>query len=179
MLLSIGSQEFNGGQIIKTEATSHKKMPQNTEEQYRILKKKYDLPPFEELDREFDIGGIDESAVSSKIVVKKMIEKIDFFSKIFEEIIQPDTNPASLHECSIFEDPEKMKILEIYKKLYYYNRSYVELELVCEEKKFAEYIKWLHDEWKHVKPKILPIIQKLKKSWLKDTDTKTELEYFG
>jgi len=154
-------------------------MPANIKQQYLALKNKFNLPPFEEADKEFDIRGIEEASFSLKSIIKKMLEKAEFFSKLFEDILQPDTTPASLHECSVFDEAEKKKILEIYKKLYYINRSYVELELIGEEKKYAEFLRWLYQEWKQTKQAMLPIIQKLKNSWLKKTDTKTELEYFG
>ena len=151
-----------------------------TEEKYRELSKKHTLPPFEEINNEFEVSLIEHDAFLLRSIIQRIIERMDFFSVLMESILQPDTgNLYSMHECKFFDDRQKEKVLEIYNRLMFLNRSAVELSLEKKEDKEAEFISTFMGEWKDIKKELAPIVQVMKGSWKNNILVKEELEYLG
>lgn len=146
--------------------------------EYDELKKKYQLPEFKELDADFQISSIEAKNFVLKEIVKKMTEKIEYFSTIFEEILSPE-RLSSLNESSMFNEQEKKKVLRIYRKLHFHYRQNTYLEINYEEKETADFIKEFFNEWQDLKPDIKLIVARIKNSWNSDKKSKLELSYFG
>ena len=147
---------------------------------YSKLAKKYNLPTFKELDKEFDIGSIDESSFPLRDIRKKMAEKLEFLGDILGEILQP--NPDSIvgmYECKFFGDDEKTKIFDIYKEVQTLLRIYTLCQFAVEEKEDGEWIHTVYSAWKHLKKRSLPFMEKLKETWKEGIKTTTELRYLG
>ena len=152
---------------------------QMDEKTYAPIQKKYALPGFKNLDKEFEITEIEAKNMLLKHVVKRMGENIEYYVKILDGIMHPETNTASLYECAIFNENEKKQLFALYKKLMYWHRSAVLVDLNYDEKQSAVYIKEFYKEWLGLKEKITLIIEKLKNNWQKEITSKERVEYFG
>ena len=105
-------------------------MTNKTEKQYGELRKKYRLPEFKEINYEFELSDLDETDFLIKSIVKRIAEKLDFFTGLFEDLLQPDgSNLSAMHESRVFEDDEKKEAFDLYRKLMFLSRRAVELSL--------------------------------------------------
>jgi hypothetical protein len=153
---------------------------ENIEDQYKKLKSKYNLPKFEDLDKEFEISTIENDKFLIRGIIDKIIDRIDFFSKILEDLLQPDASLLrSMHEARFFEEQDKKDIYELYKKLMGISRESFEVSLKRDEKEEALFINKVFDEWKELKINLLRVVNKMKDSWKKETDIKEDLGYLG
>ncbi|MFH1316775.1 MAG: hypothetical protein ABII01_04605 [Candidatus Woesearchaeota archaeon] len=148
-------------------------------ETYKGLRKKYDLPDFETLDRDFEASSIEEDRFLLREIRKKIVEKIEFYSKILEDIVQPEATVTSMHECKAFEENEKEQVYAVYMRMMAAHRKSITLSLEDGEPNEAKFIKEFTIAWKDIKPELIKIIKKLEESWKKDTEFKEELGYLG
>ena len=103
----IADLQVRPGAFLKMEKEKIKK-------KFEILKKKYTLPSFEELDKEFEISRIEEDELILQDIKKKIIDKIYYYSEILEDLMEPDSRIRTLHELSVFNDLEKEDNFIIY-----------------------------------------------------------------
>jgi len=147
---------------------------------YDQLKKKYKLPDFKSLDSEFEISSIEKSNYLLRAIISEIIENINNYSKLLQEILNPDTSSlTSMHEYRSLNDEEKDKIYNLYKKLMIIERSSMLLKLNQNEKKEAEFISNVLKEWSNIKKELSYFIGKIEDSWKKETSIKEDLKYFG
>ena len=150
------------------------------EKQYNELKKKFKLPDFKEIDFEFEISDLEETNFLIRAIMRRIAEKLDFYTIIIEEIIQPDaSNLYAMHESRFFEEDEKKIMYDFYKKLMNLSRCSVELSLEHNEKEESEFINNFIQEWKEIKKELVRYIKRLKDSWKTETDTKEDIGYLG
>jgi len=146
---------------------------------YEVLKAKYSLPDFESINNEFEISSIENKDFLLKEIRRKMTERLEFYIKMLESILQPDTaSLSSMHECKFVEDREKEGIYNTYKKLMIIDRNSI-IASFGDEKENAGFIKKTFEEWTKLKNDIKPIIEKIKSAWEKETDIKEDLGYLG
>src|SRR3989344_3434384 len=151
-----------------------------TEKQYNELRKKYRLPEFKEINYEFELSDLDETDFLIKSIIKRIAEKLDFFTGLFEELLQPDgSNLSAMHESRVFEDDEKKEAFNFYRKLMFLSRRTVELSLNGSEKEEAEFICGFFSEWKPIKEELKKYLNKMKESWKTETDIKEDIGYLG
>ena len=151
------------------------------EKQYNELKKKLKLPEFKELDFEFEISDLEETNFLLKATIRRMAEKLDFYSTMLEEVLQPDTsNLYAMHETKFFDEEEKKQMYELYTKLMNLNRQSIEVSLEHNEKDEADFINNLLNEWKDLKQELLRFVRKMRASWkTEEADIKEDLGYLG
>ena len=149
------------------------------EKDYEILRKKYALPMFEELDIEFEIHCIEDGKFLIKDIRQKIIEKIDEFCIMVEDILQPDTKVSNLYESRVFTEADKEKIFKIFRKLMRIKRRAMQLMILNNEKEDAEFIKKTFSEWQELKEQLNPVVKKLIEAWETETDIKEQLSYLG
>ncbi|MEK6946107.1 MAG: hypothetical protein AABX32_00715 [Nanoarchaeota archaeon] len=155
-------------------------MTNKTEKQYGELRKKYRLPEFKEINYEFELSDLDETDFLIKSIVKRIAEKLDFFTGLFEDLLQPDgSNLSAMHESRVFEDDEKKEAFDLYRKLMFLSRRAVELSLNGSEKDEAEFINIFFSEWKPIKEELKKYLNKMKESWKTETDIKEDIGYLG
>jgi len=150
------------------------------EKQYSELKKKYKLPNFKEIDFELEISDLEDTNFPLRAIIRRIAEKLDFYTTLLEEVLQPDTsNLYAMHETRFFDEHEKKKMYELYTKLMNLNRQTVELSLEQNEKNGADFINNFLNEWKELKSDLLKFVKKMKESWKAETDIKEDLGYLG
>jgi len=154
-------------------------MEHSIEKVYNKEKKKHNLPDFNKLDFEFEISIIDDGVFIIREVRRKMSEKIETFTKLLEDVLQPETTVADLHECNFFGEEEKEKIFKLYSKLMRINRKSLCLGLNPDDKKEAEFINNVFGEWENIKKDITHVLRKMKEAWEKEAETKENPQYFG
>ena len=152
-----------------------------TEKQYNELRKKFKLPEFMEIDFEFEISDLEETSFLLRAIIRRIAEKLDLYSSMLEELLQPDaSNLYAMHETRYFDDDEKKQMYELYTKLMNLNRMSIEVSLQHDGKEEAEFINNLFDEWKMLKQELLRFVKKMRVSWkTEEADIKEDLGYLG
>ncbi len=156
-------------------------MPIEIEKQYNELKKKHRLPEFRDMDFEFEISDLEETNFLLRAIIRRIAEKLDFYSTMIEEILQPDTsNLYAMHETRYFDDDEKKQMYELYAKLMNFNRQSIEASLERNEKNEANLINNIFNEWKKLREELLLFARKIRASWKsEEADIKEDLGYLG
>jgi hypothetical protein len=149
-----------------------------------MRKEEYDkiegLPDYEEMDREFEIGKIEEKNHPLKEIRRKAINKIDNIIEFLESILHPDPGRViDVYECRAFNEKERQEIFTLCKELVILHRLSAEAEIRSEEEADKQAIKEIYNKWKEQKTKIIEIMMKLKEHWKKDSIANEILEYFG
>ncbi len=131
--------------------------------QYKIFKKKYNLPEFSELNKLFDIEETDsETDFLLRKIRRTISEKIAGYLKFFEIILNPNNAPIFFFRIlKKINDKDKEKINQIYKKLGNLEIELVKLDLDYSEEKESEFIKKVYNIFSHMQKDILKIIDKM------------------
>ncbi len=148
-------------------------------EQYQKLAKKNKLPSYDSLNNEFEITSIEETNFLLREIRRKITEKIELYVKVLDGLLHPESDLCGLLECRVFSDKDKSEMFALYKKLMFLDRLSIESAIDEDDKKSSEFINQVVKQWSDIKKNFLPIIKKMKESWLKDTDIKEELGYMG
>ena len=129
----------------------------NLEKEYEDLKKKYKLPDFKRLNREFDLEEIEHDGFLLKRIRNRLYEKVSFFIKILESILYPSSSDvASLYE-----------------------RHYLLVDIEEDEDKDSEFINTVYEDWLILKKDLIKFLDIMKESWKKEDKIPTEKDYFG
>ena len=154
-------------------------LPMDIAKKYGELAKKYDLPSFEQLDVDFEIGDIENDHFLLREVRRHMMEKIEDLVKILEPILQPDVIICDMHECKIFDDESKKELYDLYRTLMFFHRYSIEISINEIDETSSKFISKFYKEWEKIKPVFSKIVIKLKDSWLQDGDAEEHQRYVG
>ena len=155
-------------------------MQSEAQKQYEELRKRFNLPDFAEIDKEFEVSDLDKTHFLLRTIIRRIADKLDFYSTMLEEILQPDTsNLYAMHETRFFDQKEKNKMYDLYSRIMAFNRKSIEISLNNSEKEEADFIKSVAQEWKIIKNELIPYVKKMKDSWKIEVDIKEDLRYFG
>ena len=150
------------------------------ENKYNALKNKYALPDYNVLNKNFMIEDIDAESklILGKIRIK-IHEKIEYYVKIIESILQPDTNLSSMYEAHHINDQQKNQLYFLFKKLMNILRKSNLVSINNTDELNAEFIKNSYNEWSSLKTEVEKHIKRLSEAWKKETDIKNDYSYFG
>ncbi len=147
---------------------------------YEELRKKHKLPPFHDLDKEFDISSIEEEHHPLLSIKKQIEERINYVSSFLENILHPNTDTVvDIYECRFFGESEKKKIFELLKKIQYLLRSLDESNILSDQKRDCEIINEIWNSWAELKEESLIYIRKLKDAWKQETSVREQPNYLG
>jgi hypothetical protein len=146
---------------------------------YEPLQKKYSLPGFELLDREFEIGSIEAEDFPLRDIRKKMDEKVKTVRALLEEVLQPETNLSGIYESRAFSEDEKRQLFELYRKVMSRERKCVELLIRNDEQSDAAFIKSFSAEWETLKNELAKAADRLRDYWDNEKEVHEKLGYFG
>ena len=149
-----------------------------TKEKYEELKNKYDLPNYDELENDFELGSIEDNQIL-RAIRKKIGDKIDFLHHFLDNFIQPDTMYSSLHEIDAFNDSDREKLIALYKKIMMLHRELIKLNLNFGEEADAKFIKGFYEQWDELKKEIIYFIEKAQNSWCTDDIKGFNIDYLG
>jgi len=139
----------------------------DVKKKYGPLCKKYKLPSFDELNKEFEIEKIQEHETDYILreIRKAISEKMSAFLRFFETVLNPVMAPVFIIAAlKNLENGEKQKIKEIYEAMVSVEIGTIELDVEYSEKKEAEFIIKASKKWKSIKPDILEIMKIIEKS---------------
>lgn len=148
-------------------------------ESYEKLRKKHNLPDFDKINNEFEIGTLEKDDFLIRAVRRRMAEKLSHFAKFLEDLLSPDTSFASMNECRDITDAEKQNIFEMFQKLMYYGTLSSQLDLVCEDEKDANFIIKFFSDWQNHKKGLNSLLEKIKESWTEKESKDFKAEYLG
>jgi hypothetical protein len=118
-----------------------------------------------------------EEHLTINSILRKMSETLELYLKMIQQILQPEEFHA-LHECSVFDDKDKIKLFDLYKSVIIVYREVLKAEIINEEKNTLSTIQLVHEEIRSVKPQMLAIADKMQGSWKRDIK-KDNQRYFG
>lgn len=149
--------------------------------EYLKLQEKYNLPSFEELNRDFQIEKASE--IESDFLIREIRKAISdkpyTYLRFVETLINPVNAPMSiLSVVKTLGIEEKNKLTEVYKKLVRNEILLIETDIDFSEEKEANFIKETYEMWQEIKKDFLDVLNVINKNW----DNKIEesgKRYFG
>jgi len=149
---------------------------------YEKLRKKYQLPAFEDLIREFPVKLENPDLVLYDIIEKICDDMCDR-TQTLEPIIFAGSSgdPSILYETNMLKD-KRDKTFELFKKLMSIRWEGEKAKNIANEYKMAEFIKTVHDEWVNkLKKTFVEICELFEKKWkeAKLRESPTDLMYHG
>ena len=155
-------------------------MKNKIEEEYNKLCKKYKLPKFEEIDKEFEISSLENERFLIRNTLRKIAEKLEIYSDAIGNLVHPDgSSLSSMYEVRFFSDDEKDGMYKLFKKLMKANRDIAAIVLSADEKKEADFLNDFFAEWGNMKKDLITFIDKMRESWEKESTIEEDLGYFG
>lgn len=148
---------------------------------YLKLQKKYNLPDFENLNKDFQIERIaqNETEILIREIRKLIAEKFSGYLRFIETILHPMNAPMFVFSViKLITSNEKKKLTEIYKELIKKEVKLIELDIDFVEEKETEFVKDSFEFWNKTKKDFLDILQTVEKNWDNKTD-KNNGGYFG
>ena len=146
---------------------------------YAEHERKYKLPSFNELNKNFEIEKIErQSDILPRIIRVVMMEKVIATQRFIESLLNPGNAPRILYRYlkSIGSEDTK-KIEEIYDKFGVLTLKALSLDVEYKEDKEAEMIKEIQSVWEGCKKNLHEIIKDVQNP--KEQQAKKEKSYFG
>ncbi|MGV8169455.1 MAG: hypothetical protein ACP5N3_05350 [Candidatus Nanoarchaeia archaeon] len=159
--------------------TKDKKNKRLLKEEYQKLKEKYSLPDYELLVKDFEIEDIDPEENIIREILEEAHDRIDFYSRLLEGLIQPDSKLCDMKEAETLTQEEQEKILELYRKCMLINRTLLLIDLDYDEKAAAESINHTFKEWQSIKKELKLILTKMRDTWKQETKKENHGGYYG
>ena len=147
-------------------------------EEYCKLQEKYDLPKFSELEKYFTFTELN-SAIILIEVRRKIHGVFEHFANYLEGLIQPDSNYSSMYEANVFDDIDKKKCMEVFRRFMYYIREGDRISILKSDIEEVKYIKSTFKVWKENREILVLFSEKLRDSWNGESILEKEQEYFG
>ncbi len=150
-------------------------------QEYKTMQTKYNLPSFDELNRDFQIEKATEYETDFVLreVRRYVTDKFFNYLRFIESILTPNNAPMFVFAITkTLGIKEREKLIELYKKIAKVDIDLIELDIEYSEEKEASSIKKYYEMWKGIKNEFLEIVEVIKKNW----DTKIEDNgkgYFG
>ncbi len=136
--------------------------------EYKDLEKKFKLPGFEDLDREFEIKGIDLEKVDLLNALTRVVrDTIGMYINLLETVVSP--NPSWLHsmiEVNNLSEKEKDDMLKFYYEIMvYYHDGYK--VLLGKDNGKAEYIVKIFNLHTRLREESSSFLAKISSAWEK------------
>lgn len=151
------------------------------EKAYNKIKKDFNLPDFDILNKEFEIGTMEPEGFLLREIKRKINEKLSSARDFLTALIQPETTSlVDLYECRCFDDEAKTRIFALFSKVMHLKRKINESELVLDDDVDAEIIKEAAKNWPKIREQMIPFVKELKVCWEKTPESdKISKEYLG
>ena len=151
-------------------------------QEYQILSKKYKLPDFDVLDKEFEVSSIQD--INEKFLIRairrRINEKIAFFIRIIDGILHPvSSSVISTYENRFFSDEEKQEALKVMRKLMQLDRKGLKIDIDPDINLDVDFINNVFTNFNEIKSKIKKIAFKMEEAWSKEKEEKFSDIYFG
>lgn len=148
---------------------------------YESLRKKFkELPSFNLINKEFEIGVLEKRRPVLKQIVKKILEKIQLAIDFLESIVLPDsTSVIEIYESEYFNQKEKEDIFKLLQQLIILQKELQIAELALDESIEAKAIAKVSKAYPEIRKAILNYLEKAKACWEKGVEIKEIQKYFA
>ena len=149
--------------------------------EYALLLKKYKLPDFLVLNRDFEIERVydRESDFPMREIRKVMMDKVLGYLRFIELLLNPSNAPLFFFGLVKGMGSDDRKTLEnIYARLGEFEIDVIELDNDYSHEKEAIFIAKISKEWQTIKPELKSVVGSLRKGWNQKTERK-EKGYTG
>lgn len=151
----------------------------DVEKEYKNISSKYNLPEFNDLNKDFEISTLENKAFVLSAVRKRMNEKLIFFCKILENILYPTIqNPVTNYESSFFDEEIRKNLVKVHKQLLIFDRHSLSIDVNPNEQEDVDFINNLSKEWSYFKKELKKVVEIMQDSWKKENKEQGE-GYFG
>jgi len=148
---------------------------------YVEIQKKYGLPEFDRLNKDFQVEKIAEVETDYLVreIRKFIADKFSNYLRFIETILNPvNAQMIVFHIIKMLGAEEKTKLTDVYKKLSKFEVQLISLDVDFNEQKEVEFIKDSCAVWDEVKKDILEVMNVVNKKW-DDKIEKNGKGYFG
>jgi hypothetical protein len=131
-------------------------------ESYEILRKKYNLPQFKEINEDFEIEKVSERETEFLIrnIRREMLEKVANYMRFLEALMNPSNAPFLFMALgNQITEKEKKIINDLYLKFGKYFIESFSLDNESSEKQEADLILEIYTEWKGIKKDFSSLIE--------------------
>lgn len=149
--------------------------------EYEKAKKKYNLPEFDEMNKEFEIEKLQEreSDLLLREIRRAISEKNMAYLRFIEMFLNPGNAPMFFLSLVKNMDGYNRKLLEeLYSEFGKFEIKSIALDNEYDESKELAFIKNFIKKWKELKSKFSEITDSLEESWEKKSERK-EKGYLG
>ena len=164
-----------------SEKDSKKEELENLKKEYLKLKKKFNLPGFDEMNQDFHIEKLSEteSIYLIREVRRFMVEKLSHYMRFVEATLNPSN--ATLFVFSVVKtlnSEDKKSLSEVYKELMKIELKVVELDLIFDENEEANFVVEVFKTWQKIKKDLSGVLKKVNDNWDKEVELNNK-GYFG
>ena len=129
-------------------------------EEYKKLEKKYDLPSFSDLNKDFNVERTAE--VETDFLLREMrrfiSDKVSNYLRFVESLLNPQAGSLFIFSIIKTLNMDDKKLLEkVYKEIIEIEIKIIEVDVEYNEEKEAEFIKETYRKWQAIKKDILEI----------------------
>jgi len=154
---------------------------ENLKQEYANLQRKYFLPTFDELNEDFQIEKLSETATDFLLrEIRRLIsDRLFNYLRFIESLLNPVNVPMFVYSViKTFNSEEKEKLTEMYKKLARREVELIKLDMSATEEEEVGFIKDSYKLWQEMKTGLLGIVGVIKKNWDAEPDVDKK-NYFG
>ena len=147
--------------------------------EYDKLREKHNLPPFNKFDQEFELRTSSSDGFTPKEMRRVVIGKLQDCAHLLDPVLNPHT--SSLHsmiESEGFDEEEKKKLFELYKKIGHLVHSGILAGLRGEQAEI-DFTKHCWNEWPKIKKDITKFVAKTAGLWKTNHSDEEEAEYMS
>ena len=156
------------------------KPEKDMQKEYELVKRKYALPDYSALDKEFSFGQLEPTDFVLRGVLSKMHDRLDYSIKILHAIIQPENDLADMQEAEHFSDSEKKQVQEMFKRLSFYEKEFLIADFDYSDEAAASLINQFAREWLRLKPDYLNLLRTMRETWKsRESARRNDASYFG
>ncbi len=148
---------------------------------YKELEKKYNLPPFEELNKNFYIEKIADSETDflTREIRRFISDKVYNYLRFVETLINPANAPMFIFAAiKLLTPDDKKKLGEIYQKLSEIDLDLIRLDISSTEEEDVKFIMNALASWNQIKSDLSGIVKKIN-IVPEDKEEKNSGGYFG
>lgn len=149
--------------------------------EYEKLKARYNLPSFQDMNKDFEIEKLQERETDLLIreVRRLMVEKNSAYLRFIEMFMNPGNAPMFFFSLVKNMDHVDKKVLEeLYGEIGKFEILSLKLDNEYNEEKESEFIKKFYKDWQEIKKKFGEVLKVLEESWDKKAERK-EKGYLG
>lgn len=151
-------------------------------ENYENLRKRHDLPKFEDLNNEFEVSSIkqlEKTDFMLRVIRRRITDKLAMFCNILQSLILPNTGSAiNMFEIKLFDEDDRTNIEKLLAEMMFWERKSLLLDIKSEEKEEAEFLKTVWNEWPLFSVEMVKFAEKMSLGWRKE-EKSDKTQYFG